>query len=88
MNQAEIRLAPMTAELYHSFFREYEKDPDVFLPGQAYFSYTYSEEKVEAYIRRQKELNRIPLAIFRGDEVVGEIIITNTEVTVMIEEKS
>ena len=79
MEPSEIRLAPMTDEMYHAYFREYENDPDVFLVGQPYASYTYSEEKAERYIQRQKDLRRIPLAILRGDEIVGEIILKNIE---------
>ncbi len=79
MSQPEITLAPMTAEMYHCYFKEYENDPDLLLDGQPYISYTYGKEKVERYIQRQKDLKRIPLAILCGDEVVGEIIIRNVE---------
>jgi len=77
--QGRIRLVPMTAEMYHLFFLEYENDPDVYLPGQEYVHYEYSEGKVEKYIQRQKDLGRIPLAILYDDEVVGEILIKNIE---------
>ena len=79
MEPSEIRLAPMTDEMYFAYFREYENDPDVFLEGQPYVSYTYSEEKEERYIQRQKDLRRIPLAILREDEIVGEILLKNIE---------
>ena len=75
----KIRLAPMTDEMYHCYFKEYENDPDLFLKGQPYISYTFSEEKVDQYIQRQKERKRIPLAILWGDEIVGEIILKNIE---------
>lgn len=74
-----IKLASMTAEKYCSFFLEYENDPDVYLPGQEYVHYEYSEEKVAKYIQRQKDLGRIPLAVLYDDEVVGEIVIKNIE---------
>ena len=77
MDQRRIRLAPMTAEMYHRYLKEYENDPDLFLKGQAYVSYTYSKEKADQYIQRQKDLHRIPLAILCEDEIVGEIIIKN-----------
>ena len=69
----------MTAEMYHLFFSEYENDPDVFLPGQEYVHYEYSVEKVVKYIQKQKDLNRIPLAIMCDDEIAGEILIKNIE---------
>ena len=67
----------MTAEMYRSYFRKYENDPDLYLPGQEYIPYEYSDEKVEKYIRRQQDLKRVPLAILYDDEIVGEIVIKN-----------
>ena len=77
--QDRIRLVPMTEEMYRSYFAGYENDPDLYLPGQAYVRYEYSEEKVGRYVRRQRDKNRIPLAIMYDDEIVGEIIIKNIE---------
>ena len=51
-----IKLVPMTAEMYRSFLREYENDPDLYLPGQEYVPYEYSEQKVAKYIQRQQDL--------------------------------
>ena len=79
MDQTKIRLVPMTTEMYHSYFKEYENDPDIFLQGQTYFSYAYSEEKVDKYVQRQKDLRRISLAVMYDDEIAGEIIIKNIE---------
>ena len=74
-----IKLVPMTAEMYRSFLREYENDPDLYLPGQEYVPYEYSEQKVAKYIQRQQDLKRIPFAIMYDDDIVGEIIIKNIE---------
>ena len=76
---SRIELTPMTAEMYHLFFSEYENDRDVFLPGQEYVHYEYNVEKVVKYIQKQKDLNRIPLAIMCDDEIAGEILIKNIE---------
>ncbi len=74
-----IRLVPMTAERYRLFFWEYENDPDMYLPGQEYAHYEYSEEKVDKYVQRQQDLKRIPLAIMYNEEIVGEILLKNIE---------
>ena len=79
VEQDRIRLVPMTDEMYRSYLKEYENDPDLYLPGQEYVHYEYSEEKVAKYIQRQRDLKRIPLAIMCGDDIVGEIIIKNIE---------
>ena len=68
VEQDRIKLVPMTAEMYRSYFRKYENDSDLYLPGQEYIPYEYSDEKVEKYIRRQQDLKRVPLAILYDDE--------------------
>ena len=79
MPESEITLAPMADDMYHRYLKEYDNDPDLYLPGQPYAHYVYSAERVERYIRRQKNLHRVPLAILLGDEIVGEIVIKNIE---------
>ena len=74
-----IRLVPMTDDMYRVFFKEYENDPDMCRPGQAYEPFRYSEERVSRYILRQKDRNRVPLAILCGEEIAGEIILKNIE---------
>ena len=79
MNDDRIKLTLMTDEMYRSFFRVYVNDPDLYMPGQEYVPYEYSEEKVERYIQRQRDLMRVTLAILCNDEIAGEIIIKNIE---------
>ncbi|MBE7004485.1 MAG: GNAT family N-acetyltransferase [Ruminococcaceae bacterium] len=79
MEQGKITLRPMTAEMYHCYLKEYENDPDLYLEGQAYAHYTYSKEAADRYIQRKIDKKQIPLAILRGDEIVGEIILKNIE---------
>lgn len=74
-----VSLKPMTEDMFYSYFKEYENDPDLYFEGQEYTPYEYSEEKVAKYIQRQKDLNRVILAIMCDDEIVGEIIIKNIE---------
>ena len=75
----KVRLIPMTPEMYHRYFREYENDPDLYLDKENYVPYSYSEERVDRYIQRQADLKWIPLAIMADDEIVGEVIIKNIE---------
>ena len=75
----EIRLVPMTAEMYHEYFKEYQNDMDLYIDPKAYTVYSYDEKTVNRYIKRQSDLNRKPFAIMRGDEIVGELIIKNIE---------
>ena len=76
----EVRLLPMTADMYHEYFKEYQHDLDLFIDKNSYVAYSYDEEKVKQYIKRQIDLNRKAFAIMVGDEMVGELIIKNIEV--------
>lgn len=75
----EIRLLPMTAEMYHAYFKEYQNDLDLYLDPGAYRIYTYDSRKVDQYIKRQADLKRKAFAIMYGQEMVGELIIKNIE---------
>ncbi len=79
MNDAGVKLTLMTDEMYRLYFREYENDPDLYMPGQEYVHYEYDEKKVERYVQRQRDLKRVTLAVLCNDEIVGEIIIKNIE---------
>ena len=75
----EVWLQPMTAEMYHAYFREYQNDPDLYLDPRAYTAYTYDVQTVERYIQRQTDLKRKVFAIMHGQEMVGELVIKNIE---------
>lgn len=74
---AKVRLLPMTAEMYHTYFKEYQNDPDLYIDKNAYTPYTYEEEAVNRYIQRQADLKRKAFAIVADGEMVGELIIKN-----------
>lgn len=71
--EPEITLTPMTARMYHTFFRDYQNDADLYLDKSEFREYTYNRETVDAYIQRQIALKRLPFAIMYGDEMVGEL---------------
>jgi len=71
--EEEILLKPMTAEMYHEFFQEYQNDLDLYLNEDEFFEYVYDESKVDAYIQRQIDLKRLPFAIMLGNDIGFEI---------------
>ena len=75
----EIYLLPMTAQMYHEYFKEYQNDLDLYIDKEAYTVYSYEEEKVNQYIQRQIDLGRKVFAIMFGNEIVGELVIKNIE---------
>ncbi len=76
---SEVYLQPMTAEMYHEYFKEYENDLDLYIDKDTWEAYVYEEEKVNRYIQRQIDLGRKAFAIMCDDEMVGELIIKNIE---------
>lgn len=77
--EGTVTLKPMTKEMYHAFFREYQNDADLYLNKNDFVEYRYEKSKVDAYIQRQMDLKRLPFAIVYGDELVGEVRLYDIE---------
>lgn len=75
----EVQLIPMTPEMYHRYFQDYQNDPDLYIDPATYAPYVYEKEKVDRYIQRQIDLNRKAFAIVADGEMVGEVIIKNIQ---------
>lgn len=74
-----IQLIPMTNEMYHIFFKEFENDIDIYFNKDDYCEYQYFKVTVEKYILRQRDLNRICLAVIFENEIIGEVKIYDIE---------
>lgn len=66
---------PMTAEMYHAYFKEFDNDPELYLDRSKFTHYVYDPARVDAYIARQREKQRICFAIMAGDDMAGELVI-------------
>ena len=75
----DVTLKPMTREMYHRYLKEYENSPELFFDPSKCVPYVYDRDAVDRYVQRQIDLNRKPLAIMLGDEIVGEIVLKNIE---------
>ena len=76
-NHIFVSLRPMTAEMYHAYYKEYQNDPDLYIDKSKCTPFVYSPEWVNSYIQRQISRNRKCFAIMLEDEMAGEIIIKN-----------
>jgi len=74
-----VSLVPMTPEMYHVYFKDYQNDPDLYIDKSKYSEYVYDEENVNRYIQHQVDRGRKCFAIMVGDEMVGELILKNIE---------
>ena len=68
-----ISLVPMTRDMYHTFFREYQNARELYPDPQDYVEFVYDPQWVDAYVQRQIDRKRISLAILYGDEIIGEV---------------
>ncbi len=75
----EIYLTPMTKELFHKYYKDYENDPDLFMNMDLFVPYQYSAEWVENYIARQKSKNRRIFAVMRNGLPVGEVVLKDID---------
>lgn len=75
MDGKDVRLAPMTAQMYHEYYREYRSDPDLCFDKGDFAEFAYDPEWVDRYVRRQADLNRRCFAIMHRGEMVGELIL-------------
>ena len=75
----EIYLTPMTNELFHIYYKDYQNDPGLFMNMDLFSPYQYSTEWVENYIARQKAQKRLIFAIMRNGLPVGEVVLKNID---------
>lgn len=77
----EILLIPMTQELCHEFFREFENDENIFADMSLFKAYQYDKERVDAYFLNQQKDNRIVFMIMLKGHPIGEIKIKDIDNT-------
>jgi RimJ/RimL family protein N-acetyltransferase len=69
----------MTPELLHRYHQDFENDPCMYLNPTDFRHYEYCAQKTDAYFQKQKDLNRVFLAVMVNEEPVGEIIFKNID---------
>lgn len=74
-----ICLSNMTNPLMHSFFRGFTNDPDVFEDEARFREFQYSPERADQYWCRQRERNRVHLAVMLENEPIGEVILKHID---------
>ena len=75
----EITIKPMTMERNRTYWRSFHHDPMMFTDTQPFCEYAYSVEKADAAFERHKQLERIHMAVMRGEEPIGEIVLKNLD---------
>ena len=74
-----IRLCIMTKELCRAYYQQFSFDPDLFSDMSRFTTYIYSQEHADAQWQRQKDLERVHLAVVLDETVIGEIVLKNID---------
>ena len=69
----EITLAPMTRELFHTLYRGFENDPDIYMDMQYYTQYAYNQEKVDERFDSLQTPERVVFAVMLDGAPIGEV---------------
>lgn len=72
-SMVELRLEPMSKELCHKFFREFENDDIIFTDLSKFKKYEYDEKRVNTYFANQQRNDRVVLMIMLEGYPIGEI---------------
>lgn len=70
---AEITLVPMTRELIHRLYREFENDPDIYADMQYYTKYVYNQQTVDRRFDTLQGPECVVFAILHGGAPIGEL---------------
>ena len=73
----DVSLIPMTSELYHAYFREYENAPELYADPRDFVPYVYEAQWVERYVKKQIRLKRKCFGILCNGKIMGELLIKN-----------
>ncbi len=73
MGNVNIELKPMTRELCHALFMEWENDPDIYSDMSLFKPFIYTEEYADKYFDSKQKPDRKVLAIMLEDKPIGEI---------------
>lgn len=58
----QIKLVPMTRELWHNFYKNYKNDPDIF--AENFHEFSYDEDRVnDEFSKQMKDSTRVIFAI-------------------------
>jgi RimJ/RimL family protein N-acetyltransferase len=69
-----VCLVTMSQELARRYFSGFIIDPALFMDGQEFRPYVYSEDKADEVVSRYEKLGRIYMAVMLDGDPIGEIV--------------
>ena len=67
MDKCKVHLKPMTRNMFHEYFREYENDLDLLLPGQEDLQSIYADA-IKSNTRSQRVMEKAGFVFIKEDE--------------------
>ena len=68
-----VELKPMTRQMCHEFYREFENDPAIYGDMSKFSEFVYTQQWADAYFDRQMEKGRLLFAVYADGQMVGEV---------------
>ena len=68
-----LSLAPMSRELCHEFYRDFERDPATFMDMSLFKRFEYNAKWVDHFLDRRQDPDRVILAVMCDGKPVGQI---------------
>ena len=68
-----VALVPLTRELCHALFRDWENDPAVYADPSEYRPYVYEPAAVDRYWEARQVPDRVMFAVTLSGEPIGEV---------------
>ena len=75
----DVLLVPMTREMCHGFYKEFQNDPAIFMDMSLFSEYVYTPEKVDRYFESNTVPNRRLFAIMVEGKILGECKLKNID---------
>ena len=75
----ELLLCPMTRQLCHAFFRDYENDPALFQDVSQYRPYVYTPEEADRFFDSKQRPDRQEMVVMMGGHPIGHVQIKNID---------
>lgn len=68
-----LSLRPMSRELCHEFYREFDRDPDTFMDMSLFKHFEYNSKWVDRFFDRRQDPNRVIFAVMRDGKPIGQV---------------
>ena len=76
----KVTLTPATRELLHTYYRDFENDPDLFMDMDRFVPFHYDPDRIDARFDAWRAAgDRVDFLILRGEAPIGELALKHID---------